>query len=43
MFDDTPYALLNRIIELEYEVEQLKVSIKVLWEVIDKLRPGHTA
>ncbi len=35
--------LLDRIRELEYEVEQLKVMQEVIWQVIDKLRPGHTA
>jgi hypothetical protein len=42
MFNDTPYAQLNRISELEHEVQQLKIDIKALWEVIDKLRPSQT-
>ena len=34
--------LLERIRQLEYEVEQMKVTQEVLWQVIDKLRPKNT-
>jgi hypothetical protein len=32
------YDIIERVNDLEHKVKQLEVTVKVLWEVIDKLR-----
>ena len=41
MFNNTPYAQLNRIAELEEKIKQLECDIKVLYEITDKIRPKY--
>jgi len=41
MFDKKPYAILTRIQELEYKQKQLESDIKVLQEIVKKIRPKY--